>query len=260
MKPWQNDPFFQYPQTAVSASEGEVDLPILYFDDSNLMALFRVDYDKAQAMVAPHGLRAVRFAGGKALAGVAFYEYRETSIADYREAGVAIAVVPDGAAMPALPLLSLFSHPDVSNAGFYILDLPVTTAAACAAGREIWGYPKFITPIGFSLQGNRFEGTITDPDSGDIMVKLSGNAGLGTPGPLLDLILYSRRDDAMLRTLVNTRGGGRICLPGTIRLEVAGSHPMAQRLVALGLKNARPACVLHTHALQLRLNAGAVLP
>lgn len=255
------DPFFQYPRTVAHTSEGDVELPIFYYDDSNLMALFRVDYDKAQQLVTPHGVQAVRFTGGKALAGVAFYEYRKTSIADYREVGVAIAVVPKGAEAPALPMLSMFRQLDKNTLGFHILDLPVTTPAACAAGKEIWGYPKFVTPIGFVLSGNRFEGTVSDPDSGGRLLRLSGHTGPGVSGPLLDLVLYSRLDGTMLRTLVNTRGGGKFCLPGTIRLEVESSaHPMAQRLITLGLQNARPALVIHTHTLQLRLNAGAALP
>jgi hypothetical protein len=93
------------------------------------------------------------------------------------------------------------------------------------------------------------------------MVRLAGRAGPGLPAPLLDLVLYSRHRGQMLRTLVNTRGGCRACLPGSLRLRVSGSsHPMAQRLKRLGLDNARPALVFHSHALQLRLNAGAALP
>ncbi len=261
MTRWQSDPFFQYPRTTFPTSEGDVELPILYYDDSHVMALFRVEYDRAQALVAEHGLVAVRLAGGKALVGVAFYEYRATSIADYREVGVAIAVVPAGTAMPMFPLVSMLERLDTGTVGFWIIDLPVTTAAACAAGREIWGYPKFVTPIQFTLEGGDFRGAVTDPVSGGDLVTLAGAAGPGIPGPLLDLILYSRLDGRMLRTLVNTRGGGRVCMPGSLRLDVSASpHPMAQRLRALGLERAEPMVMLHTHALQLRLNAGAPLP
>src|ERR1035437_6180520 len=91
---WQDDRFFQYPRNILSTSEGDVDMPIMYYDDSVMMALFRVDYDKAQALVADQGLQAVRIFGGKALVAMAFYQYRETSIADYNEVGVAIATVP----------------------------------------------------------------------------------------------------------------------------------------------------------------------
>ncbi|MDO8654318.1 MAG: acetoacetate decarboxylase family protein [Undibacterium sp.] len=258
---WQNDLFFQYPRTPIPTSEGTVGMPILYYDNSVMMALFRVDYDKAQALVGDQGLQAVRVFGGKALAAIAFYQYRETSIADYNEVGVAIAVVPNGTQVPMFPLLSMLNNLDKAPVGFCVVDLPVTTDAACAAGREIWGYPKFVTPIGFSLQGGRFDGAVTDPDTGKDLVRLSGKAGLGMPGPLLDLVLYSRHNGQMLRTLVNTRGGAQACLPGSMRIQVSDSkHPMAQRLNALGLSNAKPALLFHSHALQLRLNAGAVLP
>jgi hypothetical protein len=46
-----------------------------------------------------------------------------------------------------------------------------------------------------------------------------------------------------------------------MRVSVSDSrHPMAQRLKALGLDRAQPFCVFHSNKLQLRLNAGAVVP
>lgn len=259
---WQNDLFFQYPRNTLTTSEGDVVMPIMYYDDSIMMALFRVDIDKAQAMVADQGLQAVQIFGGKALVAMAFYQYRETSIADYNEVGVAVATVPIGTKVPKFPLLSMLNALDKAPVGFCVVDLPVTTAAACAAGREIWGFPKFVTPIGFSLKGHQFEGVVTDPANGNDLVRLQGKAGMGIPGPLLNLVLYSRHQGTMLRTLVNTRGGASTCLPGSMRVTVSGDsqHPMAQRLRALGLADAQPILVSYSHALQLRLNAGAVLP
>lgn len=157
-------------------------------------------------------------------------------------------------------MLDMLKPLDKSSVGYFIVDLPVTTPAACAGGREIWGYPKFVTNIGFSLHGNLFNGSVTDPDTGKDLLRLCGNAGFGVPGPLLDLVLYSRLEGQMLRALVNTRGGAKICLPGSMRAEVSDSeHPMAQHLRALGLENAEPFMLFYSHALQLRLNAGAVL-
>jgi hypothetical protein len=261
MSNWDQDPFFQYPLSVVGTSQGKVDLPILYYDNSNMIAMFWVDHDAAQAVVRPHDLAAIRFARGKALVALAFYEYRQTAIGPYNEVGVAIAALPKGAQAPAFPLLSLFYGLDRHRAGFYVVDLPVTTNAACAAGREIWGYPKFVTPIGFALNGRKFSGTVANPDGNDNLLTLSGRAGLGVPGPLLDLVLYSSLDGRQLRALVNTRGGGTIGLAGSLRLEVGNSdHVMSRNLVALGLRSASPAFVSYTHRLQLRLNAGAVLP
>ncbi|MYM97066.1 acetoacetate decarboxylase family protein [Duganella vulcania] len=259
MTSFDADPFFQYPRNAVATSAGEVAMPILYYDASQLMAFYWIDCGRAQALLGePYDV--VRF-GGKALAVVAFYAYRHTSIGRYNEVGTAIACVPRGTEPPAWPLLSLFKNLDRNRLGFHVVDLPVTTPAACAAGRDIWGYPKFVTPIDFALQGASFSGAVHDPAGGAPIFSLSGTAGLGLPAPLINLILYSTHQRGMLRALINIRGKGRLCLPGSLRLRIGpGSHPMAERLTALGLQDARPAFVLHTHGLQLRLNSGAVLP
>ena len=260
MNKWDNDPFFQYPKSVVATSEGNVTLPILYFDNSNMIAVFRVEYNPAQIMVEPHHLTAIRFSGGKALVGVAFYEYRNCSINPYNEVAVVIAAMPNGTIAPKFPLLSLFYSLDINRAGLYIVDLPVTTAAACSAGKEIWGYPKFVTPISIELSGRNFSGSVANPNSNGSLLTMSGKAGMGVHGPLLDLVLYSSHQGKTLRTLVNTRGGGRISLPGSIRLQAGDcDHPMTNRLIKLGLKDAKPVFVSYTHKLQSRLNAGAVI-
>lgn len=259
MNKWDSDPFFQYPRNSVSSSEGEVLMPILYYDASQMMAFFWVDCAKAQALLS-EGLEVVRF-GDKTLVALAFFAYRDSSIGSYNEVGTAIACVPAGHAQPRFPLLSLMRSLDKGIVGFNVIDLPVTTAAACAAGRDIWSYPKFVTPIDFSLQAGRFQGVVRDPDGADPICTLSGAVGAGVGAPLINLILYSRHRDTMLRTLVNIRARGRMCLPGSVRLQIgAGAHRMAANLRALGLQDARPAFLASTHGLQLRLNSGAVLP
>lgn len=259
MTPFDADPFFQYPRNAVPTSAGEVAMPILYYDASQLMAFFWIDCGRAQALLGEQ-YEVVRF-GGKALCAVAFYEYRRTSIGPYNEMGTAIACVPRGTPPPAWPLLSLFKSLDQNRLGFHVVDLPVTTPAACAAGRDIWGYPKFVTPIDFSLQGASFSGAVHDPAGGAPVFSLAGTAGMGIGAPLIDLILYSTHQRGMLRALINIRAKGRLCLPGSLRLHIgASTHPMAERMTAMGLQDARPAFIAHTHGLQLRLNSGAVLP
>lgn len=259
MKPFDSDPFFQYPRNIVSTSEGDVEMPILYYDASQMMAFYWVDCDKAQALLS-EGLEVVRF-GNKALAAVAFYEYRKTSIGSYNEVGTAVACVPKGTRQPRWPLLSLFRSLDKATVGFNVVDLPVTTPAACAAGRDIWSYPKFVGSIDFSLKSGRFEGIVHHPSDKEPICTLSGKSGLGVSASLIDLILYSTHHGAMLRTLVNIRSRGRMCLPGSVRLRIGSAdHRMAKNLLALGLQDAKPAFLAHTHGLQLRLNSGAVLP
>lgn len=258
MTSWQQDPFFQYPRTPVTTSAGQVEMPILYFDNSQWMCLFWADLAAAKTLVA-QGLEVLSF-GGKALVGVAFYEYRGSSIGAYNEVGVAIACVPKGVAAPRWPLLSLLRHPDHNVVGLYIIDLPVTTVAACAAGREIWNYPKFVTPISYQMQGKHFSGAVQHPEGGADILRLSGKAGLGLPYNVIDLVLYSTHQGQRLRTNVNTRGRAQAALGGSVRLRLSATeHPMAQRLAKLGLDGKKPFAVIYTDKLQLRLNSGAAL-
>lgn len=258
MTNWHQDTFFQYPLTPFETSEGKIDLPILYYDNSNFLALYEVELEKAAPLLNSKLVDVARFPGGKALVALALYEYRETAVGIYNEVGVAIATVPAGTAQPKHPWLAMYEALDRRMLGLTVIDLPVTTAAACAAGKEVWGFPKFITDISFSLSGSRFCSTVKDPDSEGDIITVSGAPGLGVSGPQLDILLYSQLNEDLLRTLVVTRGGGRLCLPGSIRASVgASSHAMAQRLRDLGIHGQKPKLVFYSHGLQLRLNAGA---
>ena len=256
MSEWHSDPFFQYPRTHVNTSEGDVTMPILYYNSSQMTAFFWVELEKAKPLT-QDGLDVISF-GGKALVGLSFYEYRETSIGSYNEVGVAIACVPTGVKVPKYPLLSLIKNVDKSQVGFNVIDLPVTTPAACAAGKEIWGYPKFVAGIDFDLTKQNFRGVVRNPDGENNIVKMEGNFGLGIPYPIIDLILFSNHQGDMLRTLVNIRAKGKVTLPGSMKVTLGESnHPMAQRLASLGLDNAKPVFLMSTSGLQLRLNLGA---
>lgn len=258
MTNWQQDPFFQYPLTSFKTSEGTIDLPILYYDNSNLLALYEIELDKASSVLNSQAVEAVKFPGGKALLAIATYEYRDTAVSVYNEVGVAIATVPAGTPQPKQPWLAMYQALDTRRLGLTVIDLPVTTAAACSAGKEVWGFPKFITDISFSLSKTGFSSTTKDPEGEESILTISGKPGAGLPGPQLDLVLYSEHKDELLRTLVVTRGGGRLCLPGSIRASVGTStHPMAQRLRELGIHGQKPKLVFYSDALQLRLNAGA---
>jgi len=262
MNDWRQDPFFMRPLTRHKTSAGSVELPIRYYDNSNVVALFKVPMAPARELVAPAGLEPVTISRRHVLVAVAFYDYRQVSIAAYREVGVAIAVVPAGCPPPRFPLMALYRRLDHRMLGFYIVDLPVTTDQACAAGRELWGYPKFVTPIDFAVDGLRLRLTVCAPDQidGPALVSLEGRAGPGSPAPQIEPLLYSLLDGQLLRTAVNTRGAGRIGLPGSLRLRVSDStHPMAVRLRQLGLAGARPWMVFRSRRLQLRLNAGVAL-
>lgn len=264
-----NEPFFDVPRTSVSTSQGPVQLPILYRKTRNVNAFFMADTGQVQAVLrqtAGDELQAACLWRGKAMVALACYEYQDTSIGPYHEIGLAVPVVRRGVKPRLGHWLQALSDVDKPQRelGFYVLHLPVSTAAACAAGREIWGLPKFIAPMQYERAGSGVKVVLSDPEQptqpGSAILTLSGEMGAALPGPSMSLVLYSQVQRDWLRTTVNVRGGQRLHAPGAVRLRVGLSqHPMAHTLRQLGLDGARPVCLTDTDSFQSRLNQGQVM-
>ncbi|MBZ0236221.1 MAG: acetoacetate decarboxylase family protein, partial [Deltaproteobacteria bacterium] len=231
-----SDTFFDVPRTTAMTSAGPVELPILYHEVSHVLALFRGRRRAVEDLLVGTGLQPALGLGGDAVLALACYQYRKTSIGAYNEVGVATFVKPTGWPTPRLAVADLYRPVDARATGAYVIDLPVTTAIANAGGRELWGYPKFVTDISFQLDRTRFECAVADPTGGASIMMLAGRLGLGVPAPPMSVVTFSNRRDELVRTHVNVRGAVRARGGGGLRLVVGASrHPMAERLRRLGL-------------------------
>lgn len=240
----ENAAFFRVPRTARETSAGKVDLPIAYYDNSHFVAFFFVPPEPVREALRGEGLVPV-LVRGKAQIGLVFFEYASSSIGSYNEAGLASLVAVEGAERPALPLLEMLRNPRRRRTGMYVHNLPVTTEAAHAAGRELWGYPKFVTEIPIHWGKRDFHGAVLEPSDGSTMVELRGERGAGVPVPAPGLLTYTRLGDRLLRTPVDLRGWGVAARGGSLRLKVGSSqHDMAKNLRAFGLDGATPQLVL----------------
>lgn len=260
---YKSEPFFQVPQQRVSVSAGDVDLPILYYDASAVYGFFLVDTQRATPLLEGTGLVTSMRIGSKSLAGIACYEYRNTTVGVYNEVGLALAVAKQGeeTKLGGWPdVISSFTTPEERHIGMYILDLPVTTAQANAAGREIWGYPKFITDIPFRLKEREFFCAVNDPETHTPLMKLEGTMSPSVPVLPFSLTLFSHLKGKLIRATVNARGATRLALPGNVRLTLGDSaHPMAEHLRTLGLEGAKPLALMRTDCFQSRLNGGVIV-
>ncbi|WP_052367545.1 acetoacetate decarboxylase family protein [Algiphilus aromaticivorans] len=253
----REDPFFDVRSSAVTTSQGSVELPILYRDSTCVQAFFLCDLDRVRAALLDRPFDPGLVIGRRALVSVAFFEYRDTSIGVYNEAGIAVPVVPYGTRPRGWRELLWDVDNPRRELGFHILHLPVTTAIANAGGREIWGYPKFITSIPFALEGARLRAEVRDPDCDSSIVSLSGRMGPALRVPTMSLLLYSRKNGRWLRTSVNARGTTRASMSGSVRLQTGSSeHAMAKTLRKLDLTEARPVMVSRCTDFQSRLNEG----
>lgn len=239
-------PFFDVPKHKRDTSQGSVELPIAYYDNSNLIAVFSADARALEDKLSGLGLSPV-LVRGKAQVALVFFEYAGSSIGAYNEVGLAALVSRSGTALPAVPMLDMLRDPRKRSVGAYVMNLPVTTDAANAAGRELWGYPKFVTKIPIRWAGRTFHGEVRDPQDDGLLLELSGRRSLGVPIPATGLLTFSRLDATDLDTLVDVRGRSVLAGGGSLRLRVgASSHAMAQNLRELGLDGQTPSLVVST--------------
>jgi len=254
---YRRDPFFQIPRVFKQTALGEVALPICFLDTSNLISIFRADAKGVADLMEGTNLNSALSFRGKPLVFISFYEYRESTVGSYNEVGIAIPVVPEGVKEPKSGIRDLLRSTDESLIGWHIINLPVTTERANTAGKEIWGYPKFVTKISFKLGKSTFTSEVKDPQNGSIM-SLSGKLNFGIKAPALSGVTYSHLNKKILRSSVNTRGDYKAYLAHQLQFTIGKSqHKMAVNLRILGLDNTRPIAVMSCHNFQSRLSDGA---
>jgi hypothetical protein len=255
-----HDPFLDdRPRTRVSTSAGEAELPFVARDACMVAAFFRVSAARAAAALAGTPFAPVRLLGGSAVAALAFVDYRDTPVGPYGEAMAALAVVPEGVAPPPLPAVRLLRASSRRDVGFHILDVPVTGRAPYVNGRELWGFPKFVTRVDLDVdpETHGVRGVLHAPAGDEPILVLEGRVGPGIPVPAMDLVFYSVLGGRVLRTVANARGRTHLALGARLALRVGrGTHAMADRLEALGLSSAHPVAAELCTRYQVVLNAG----
>jgi Acetoacetate decarboxylase (ADC) len=202
-------------------------------------ASFAVPAARVAAILAPTGLRPATLPGGRAMLSLAFVRYDDGDLDAYREIAVAFLVA---------------DPEDPKRKGAYIHRLPVDQAFTCAAGRDIWGFPKFVTPIeiteGTSARSRvAREGRARQRPSENeelradrAVLAVDGRMALtitqrrGIPAPMRSTALdaFSFGDGILRRTRWELRGSKSRLRPGGCRVEL-GTGALADELRSLGL-------------------------
>jgi hypothetical protein len=230
-------------QRRVLSDGSECFLPIRYFDVQCLVASFLVAPDAASELLGGAGLQSVLQEDGKAIVDLFCIEYRETDIGPYNEIGLTVRA----------------KAPRDTIAANYVVHLPVTTAVANRAGREIWGYNKFVAAIDVNSDGKAFSAVLRDID-GQLIGSFEGVRGRSVPMPTADILTFSLHQGRLTKTVIKvltpslaSSGDSFVLKVGTWR------HPMTTNLRALGLDGARPVLVNYTERFQALLFPGRAL-
>lgn len=214
------------PVTSSVTVQGEpVAIPVEVRDARSWFASFPVPLAAARELIAYTGLDPATTIAGRAMLSLAFVRYVDSDLGPYHEVAIAVLVRGVGASASSA----------TGKPGVLIHQLPVNQTFTCAAGREIWGFPKFLAQIEI-VEGRRADRCTLTHDGAHV---LTLSIGHGVPAPIRDTALdaYSFSDGVLRRTRWSLDGSGPRVRPAGARLEL-GQHPIAGELRALGLPHA----------------------
>ncbi len=230
-----------------------VTIPVVVRDAMSVSAMFVVPTGSVQRLLPPVGLQVPELWPGRTLCVLAAIEYRDNDLGQYNEFAVNFFVRHGGGALR--PFFDLVNGLRRHDLGGYIHRLPVTTSFSCAAGREIWGYPKTVEHI-ILTDGGKWR-TCTVVSEGAHVLTLSVKRGGRSTMPDAPQDTFAWRNGQLLRTASVMGGHGMGVRLGGARLTL-GEHPIADELRTLGLPRRAllTSSIEHMHA---RFNAPEIV-
>ena len=145
---------FEGTRPATIGSDGETELPILYYKDEAAYFYFTADAEEVQKRLPSDKLRVVKVSPTRCMVALATYNYIHASVGSYGETVMVAIVMHDKEPKGPLPLIRQAADP---HFGTFVFHCPVTTYWALNGGRTMWNYPKFISNMTFKSNGNYFE-------------------------------------------------------------------------------------------------------
>jgi hypothetical protein len=244
------------PATSWTVLGRRVGLPVEVRRAAQWSVQYLVAASAAQRIVGPTGLEVTGPVPGRALVALAVCRYDDTDLDPYHEVALSFVVRPHDA--PVDPSAAQRAREFATGAiGAYIHRLPVDQEFTCAAGRDIWGFPKWVTsididepPPGRPRPGSGTTVRLVDDGSHVLTLTMASGGRLRLPSQAPPS--YSFADGVLRRTEWTTTSSGTAGRPGGAIL-VLGDHPMADELRSLGLPKR---ALFSSSAAQMRASFG----
>jgi hypothetical protein len=253
------DSFFNEPQREVILSVGKTRMPCHFRKVHYVVALFKARGEALDKILTGTGLVPALKWGKSYLVAMGLIRYTESDLGAYDEVIFSIPSIPTDAKKPISHWADLVAPLEKRKVGQYIFHIPVTSGFSEAAGKELWGYPKIVTGIKHDFKPGRIDTQVSDP-SGKMMLRCSGTMGFSIPSIPLSLITYSFHEGNKLRTAVKVRGGMKLYIQQSLKIEIGDSdHPMAKDLRLLGLDGKKPVVVMDSDKFQAVFYEGIIV-
>jgi len=221
------------PGNTVSINNASYELPILYKKDDFMGLYFTADTNKVKSILPTSKLHPVTLPNGRAILVIAAYNYIETSIGPYGEVVSAIPCTYGKNPLPFTGFLPALLESRYPGFGVLVQNLPVTKTKARNAGRDIWGYTKFIADMHFEITPEHLECQMNDKDQHILSFRVL-RKGIYTVDTL-PIITYSVKNNKLIKTVIPQKGTKRICLKTEGCFLKMGNHPVSNSILDLDL-------------------------
>ncbi len=225
-----NETFFQEKHCSkVRTSVGELQLPLEYHDAEAMASLFPVPVAGLAPLLPAVDWQPLLIRPQIALLGIAFLEFKKTSIGAYNLAAIFIPCLwKPSRNLPLLP----FYFPDwFSNLSAFIYQMPTTMEFAARACSEIWGSPLFLADIDFEDYDFYRVGRLAC--KGQSIVRISLQKPALQRFQRRKYPLLNRKNEWGLKARASTQGlMGAVKTPTSIEIQF-GNHPLGKQLEAL---------------------------
>ncbi|MGL6269677.1 MAG: acetoacetate decarboxylase family protein [Chitinophagaceae bacterium] len=244
------DSFFDRPQREALLSVGKTFMPCHFRKVHYIVALFKTKKIALEKILAGTELVPALRWGSQYMVALGLIRYFDSDLGAYDEVILSVPSIPLHVKTPFSNWADLAGPLANRKVGQYIFHIPVTSTFSEFAGKELWGFPKIVTPITHDFKPGSIESAVMDAEGKNIM-QISGRLGFSIPSIPLSLITYSFRDGHKLRTEVKVRGVMKLYLQQSLKLEIGDSdHQMAKDLRLLELDGKKPMIVMDSDKFQ----------
>lgn len=220
--------------TLADGSETAVNLPVEVRRADAVVVTWLVPLDVATRVLAGHEvgepLEPVPMARGRAMVTMPFVRYLDGDLGAYNEMGLAFVV--------------RLRRDDDREVASFIVHLPVDGEFTCAAGRQLWGFPKWVAPELAIERGDRGAQAHLEAADGSVVRATMGRGLVPLPSREVRLTTYAGVDGELRATPFTMRSAGLRFRPGGTVLRADGDAPLAVDVRALGLDARRPVSTL----------------
>lgn len=211
-----------------------VKLPIFYYDNTSMTALYTASTARMRAHLPSGVLHPVEVYPGRCLAALSAFEYRKTDIGPYNEFSLATLVTYGKKSLPGLTLIERMLRNEMQ---IYILSLPVDSEVARRGGVEQAGYPKFLADFTWSADDRSL--TCQVAVQGSPIIRMQGQKLPTSPGRMLHTVIYTKFQDCLLNAnlYIDPQQFAQSFNRKSVAIEIGNGHELCDLLKDLRLGN-----------------------